>query len=269
MSDLLTNTFKAGLAAGRTQFGFWQALANPITAEICATAGFDWLLFDGEHGPNDIPLLMSQLQAVAPYPVHAVARPPVCETHIIKQYLDIGFQTLLFPFVETAAQARDLVKATRYPPQGVRGVATGIVRASRWNAVPHYIRRADAQMCVLVQIESKRGLENLAEIAAVDGVDGVFIGPADLSASMGHVGDPSHPEMKKTIDRAIAKIMNANKPVGILATDLGAAWQYVELGCRFVAVGTDAGLFAAVVRRLATEIKATQAATTATSAAAY
>ena len=253
--DLLTNTFKAGLAIGRTQIGFWQALANPYTAEICATAGFDWLLFDGEHAPNDVPLMLAQLQAVSAYPVHAVARPPLGDARLIKQYLDIGFTTLLIPFVETPEQAKALVAATRYPPEGIRGVAAGIVRASRWNSIPQYLHRADAEICVLVQIETREGLENISAIAAVNGVDGVFIGPSDLSAALGYRGAPDHPHVVSAIEQAIGKIRAAHKPAGILSADLALAKRYIELGCRFVAVGTDAGLLATNTRKLAAEAK--------------
>lgn len=242
--DPLVNPFKAALARGVQQIGLWQALANPYTAEICAGAGFDWLLFDGEHGPSDVPLLLAQLQAVAPYPVHPVARPPVGEPWLIKQYLDIGFQTLLVPFIETPEQAAGLVRAMRYPPDGVRGIGAGLARAARWNRVPHYLDRADAEMCLLVQVESAKGLESLSEIAAVDGVDGVFIGPADLSAAFGHRGQPDHPEMVERIERAIATIGAAGKAAGILAIDPARAARYAALGCTFVAVGTDTGLLA-------------------------
>lgn len=242
--DPFSNSFKAALGRGVPQVGLWQALANPYTAEICAGAGFDWLLFDAEHGPSDVPMLLAQLQAVAPYPVHPVARPPVGEPWLIKQYLDIGFQTLLVPFVETPEQAAGLVRAMRYPPDGVRGIGAGLARAARWNRVPRYLDRADAGMCLLVQVESATGLENLSGIAAVDGVDGVFIGPADLSAAFGHRGRPDHRDMVERIERAIGAIMAAGKAAGILAIDPVLAARYAALGCTFVAVGTDTGLLA-------------------------
>lgn len=244
MNDVLANPFKVALAEGRMQTGLWQALANPYTAEICAGAGFDWLLFDGEHGPSDVPLLLAQLQAVAPYPVHAVARPPVGEAWLMKQYLDIGFQTLLVPFVETAAQAAALVRAMRYPPGGVRGIGAGLARAARWGRVTDYLDRADAQTCLLVQVESADGLANLDAIAAVDGVDGVFIGPADLSAAFGHRGRPGHPDMVTRIEDALRRIIAAGKAAGSLAVDPALAARYAELGCTFLAVGTDTGLLA-------------------------
>jgi len=247
----LDNGFKQALRDGRQQIGLWQALASPYTAEICAGAGFDWLLFDGEHAPNTIPILLAQLQAVAPYPVHAVARLPIGDAHLIKQYLDIGFQTLLIPFVETAEQARALVAATRYPPQGVRGIGAGLSRAARWNRIDNYLDRANDQICLLVQIESALGLENLEAIAAVEGVDGVFIGPADLSASMGFRGKPQHPEMAPLIEQAIERVCAAGKVAGILAMEPDVAKRSAELGCQFIAVGTDVSLLSRNAAELA------------------
>ncbi|MGH6613339.1 aldolase/citrate lyase family protein [Sphingomonas sp.] len=240
----LANPFKATLRAGRRQIGLWQALANPYTAEICAGAGFDWLLFDGEHAPNTIPTMLAQLQAVAPYPVHPVARLPVGETALIKQYLDIGFQTLLIPFVESAEQARILVRATRYPPAGVRGIGTGLARAARWNRTLDYLDAADAEICLLVQIETTAGLSDLDAILAVDGVDGVFVGAADLSAAMGYRGQPLHPEMAAVIDSVIARIVAAGKAAGTLALDVDTIARTARAGCSFIAVGTDVGLLA-------------------------
>lgn len=238
----LTNGFKRALGGDRALIGLWQALAHPYSAEICAGAGFDWLLFDGEHAPNDIPGLLAQLQAVAPYPVHAIARPPVGDTPLLKQYLDIGFQTLLAPFVETPEQAVDLVRAVRYPPHGARGVGAGLARAARWNRIEGYLDRADAEICLLVQIETRLGLKNLDAIARVDGVDGVFVGPADLSAALGHRGQPGHPDMIAVIENAIGRIIAAGKAPGILATDPAFAARCAALGCRFIGVGTDVGL---------------------------
>lgn len=238
----LTNGFKQALSGDRALIGLWQALAHPYPAEICAGAGFDWLLFDGEHAPNDIPSLLAQLQAVAAYPVHAVARPPVGTTALLKQYLDIGFQTLLVPFVETPQQAAELVRAVRYPPRGVRGVGVGLARAARWNRIEGYLDRADDEICLLVQIESRMGLDNLEAIAGVEGVDGVFVGPADLSAALGHRGRPDHPDMVAAIEDAISRIAAAGKAPGILATDPVVARRCAALGCRFIAVGTDVGL---------------------------
>jgi 4-hydroxy-2-oxoheptanedioate aldolase len=245
------NRFKAALAAGRTQIGLWSALANPYTAEIVAGAGFDWIALDGEHAPNDLPLLLSQLQAVAPYPVEPVLRPPVGDTAVIKQYLDIGARTLLVPMVETEAQAASLVRAVRYPPAGVRGVGSAIARASRWNRTPAYLAEADAGICLVVQLETKTALDNLEAIAAVDGVDGVFIGPADLAASLGHLGNPGHPEVVEAIESAIGRIRATGKAPGILMIDEARARRCLELGCVFVAVGTDVTVLARGAEALA------------------
>jgi 4-hydroxy-2-oxoheptanedioate aldolase len=249
------NSFKRALAEGRPQIGLWQALASPNTAEICAGAGFDWLLFDGEHGPNDIPLLQAQLQAVAPYPVHAVARPPYGETYLIKQYLDVGFTTLLIPLVETVEQARQLVRAVRYPPDGVRGVGAAVARASRWGRISRYLDDADEQICLLVQVETRLGVENLDAIAALNGVDGVFIGPADLSAGLGFRGRPDAPPVQSVIDEAIGRIRAAGKAPGILTGDPALARRYLELGCLFTAVGTDVTLLVQATTALARTFK--------------
>jgi len=248
----MQNTFKIAISTpGKPQIGFWLALATPYSAEVCATAGFDWLLIDAEHAPNDVPSILAQLQAIAPYPAHAIVRPPVGDPNLIKQLLDIGVQTLLVPMVETAAQAAALVAATRYPQAGMRGVGGALARASRWNAVPNYLHRANAEICVLVQVESVTGLKNLDAIAAVEGVDGVFIGPSDLAATMGHLGNPTHPEVLAAIEDAIPRIKLAGKPPGILTFDEPLIQHYSELGCRFIAVGADVILLTKVVRALA------------------
>ncbi len=236
------NDFKQALREGQVQIGLWQGLGNPYTAEICAGMGFDWLLFDGEHAPNDIPALLAQLQAAAPYSTHPIARLPIGLTWMVKQYLDIGFTTLLIPLVDTAEQAAELVKAVRYPPQGVRGIGSSLIRASRWNRIPAYLDDADDHICLLLQVETREGLRNLDAIAATEGVDGVFIGPADLSASMGHRGNPNHPDVKTAIEDAIVRIRKAGKAAGTLAADETLAKHYLTLGCLFIGVGTDVGL---------------------------
>lgn len=247
----MANTFKQALAAGRQQIGLWHGLASPYTAEICAGAGFDWLLFDGEHSPTDIPLLLAQIQAVSGTGAHAVGRPPFGEPWLIKQYLDIGFQTLLIPMVDTAAQAERLVRACRYPPEGIRGVAMS--RASRWGRNRDYFAEAAQETCLLVQVETRAAMAAVEDIAAVEGVDGVFIGPADLSASLGHPGQPNHPEVAAEIERAVRAILAAGKAPGILMADVALARRYLELGCLFVAVGTDMGLLARGTDALAVE----------------
>ncbi len=250
-----TNLFKQALAEGRAQIGLWQSMASPYTAEICAGAGFDWLLFDGEHAPNDVPSMLAQLQAVEPYPTHAVGRPPLGEVRLIKQYLDIGFQTLLIPLVDTPEQAAHMVRAMRYPPGGIRGVGAGSARVARWNRVDHYFRDADDQMCLLVQAETKKALENLDAIAATTGVDGVFIGPADLSAALGHRGDAGHPDVQAAIKDAFARIIKAGKAAGILTSNEQWAREYLDLGATFVAVGTDVGILARQTTALAGRFK--------------
>lgn len=244
------NTFKRALAEGRPQIGFWLALANPYTAEICGGAGFDWLLIDGEHAPNDVPLMMAQLQALTGSASHPIIRPPVGEPWLIKQLLDIGAQTLLVPMVETGEQARALVRAVRYPPHGMRGVGAALARASAFNRVDDYLQTADAEVCLLLQVESRAGLAHLDDIASTDGVDGVFIGPADLAADMGFLGKPGAPEVQEAVEAALARIQSHGKAAGILTSDAALAKRYLDLGALFVAVGNDVGLLAGATSRL-------------------
>ena len=257
--DMPINHFKQRLRSGEPQIGLWLGLADAYCAELSANAGFDWLLIDGEHAPNDLRGMLTQLQAVAPYPSQAVIRPVIGDTALIKQVLDIGAQTLLVPMVESAEQARELVKAVHYPPTGIRGVGSALARASRWNSIAGYLDHADEQMCLLVQIENKEGLASLDEILAVDGVDGVFIGPADLSAALGHRGNPGHPEVQAIIEEAIVKIGKAGKAAGILSADEKLARRYIELGAAFVAVGVDTTVLMRGLRELAGKFKDTPA----------
>jgi 4-hydroxy-2-oxoheptanedioate aldolase len=246
------NLFKEKLRhPQRPLIGLWLALADSYAAEICAGAGFDWVLIDGEHAPNDIRSILGQLQTLAAYPVHPVVRPPVGEVHLVKQLLDIGAQTLLIPMVDSAEQARRLVSAVTYPPAGIRGVGSALARASRWNGIVGYLDRADAGICLLVQVETLDGLRNIDAIAAVEGVDGVFIGPSDLSASMGHRGNHGHPEVQAAILDGIGRIRAAGKAAGVLANDEKLARQYLDAGCMFVAVGADTTLLARGARDLA------------------
>jgi len=253
--DMPINTFKLRLQSGEAQIGLWLGLADAYCAELAANAGFDWLLIDGEHAPNDLRGMLGQLQAVAPYPSHPVIRPVIGDTALIKQVLDIGVQTLLVPMVESADQARELVRAIHYPPRGIRGVGSALARASRWNSIPGYLDKADEQMCLLVQIENREGLANLDAIASVDGVDGVFIGPADLSASMGYRGNPGHPEVQAAIEDAIFRIQKAGKAAGILSADQKLAKRYIELGAAFVAVGVDTTVLMRGLQTLAATFK--------------
>ena len=249
------NLFKQALARGQAQIGLWQALADPYAAEICAGSGFDWLLLDGEHAPNDLRSLLAALQSVAPYPTHPVVRVPHGDTALIKQVLDIGATTVLVPMVESAEQARELVRAMRYPPQGVRGVGSFIARAARWSRYPNYLHEANQRVCLLVQVETQTALEQLDAIAAVEGVDGVFIGPADLSASMGYLGQPTHPDVRAAIDSAIGRILLAGKAPGILCGDETLARHYLALGALFVAVGVDTSLLVRATSALAASFK--------------
>ncbi|MCU7250911.1 4-hydroxy-2-oxoheptanedioate aldolase [Pseudomonas koreensis] len=253
--DMPINTFKQRLRSGEAQIGLWLGLADTYSAELAANAGFDWLLIDGEHAPNDLRAMLGQLQAMAPYPSQPVIRPVIGDTALIKQVLDIGVQTLLVPMVESADQARELVRAIHYPPHGVRGVGSALARASRWNSIPGYLDKADEQMCLLVQIENREGLANLDAIAAVEGVDGVFIGPADLSASMGFRGNPGHPDVQAAIEDAIARIRQAGKAAGILSADEKLARRYIELGAAFVAVGVDTTVLMRGLQTLAATFK--------------
>ncbi|MBN3809942.1 4-hydroxy-2-oxoheptanedioate aldolase [Paraburkholderia sp. Ac-20347] len=251
------NMFKQALKAGRQQIGLWVGLADPYAIEAMAGAGFDWLLIDGEHAPNDLRTVLGQLQAVAPYPTHAIVRPVIGDVPLIKQLLDVGAQTLLVPVVETAEQAAVLVAATRYPPHGIRGVGSALARSSRWNQVTDYLNDADAQMCVLLQVETMKGVANLAAIAGTEGVDGVFFGPADLSASMGMLGQPGHPDVQRAILDGIAVVRKAGKAPGVLAPDPKLARQYLDAGALFVAVGVDTSLLTRACRDLAQLYKRT------------
>lgn len=236
------NSFRDALRAGKPQIGCWVGLASANVAELLATCGFDWLLIDGEHAPNHVPSTLDQLRAMAPYPVQPIVRPVHGEVALVKQYLDIGAQTLLIPMVDTPAQAAQMVRAMRYPPEGIRGVGAALARASRWNQVDHYLQRANDEMCLLVQAETTEAMGNLAAIAATDGVDGVFFGPGDLSASMGYHGQPGHPEVQRAMLDGIATVRAAGKAPGILATDRQLAQSYLDAGALFVAVGLDTSL---------------------------
>lgn len=256
MMQIPVNHFRNALREGRPQIGCWVGFADANVAEALATCGFDWLLLDGEHAPNDPRTVLAQLRAMAPYPAQAIVRPVIGDTALIKQYLDVGAQTLLVPMVDTPEQAAALVRAMRYPPEGVRGMGAALARASRWNQVEQYVHRANDEMCLLVQAETVTALQNLAAIAATPGVDGVFFGPADLSASMGYRGQPSHPEVQKAILDGIATVRAAGKAPGILATDPALAQQYLDAGAQFVAVGLDTAMLVKAASEMARRFKA-------------
>jgi 4-hydroxy-2-oxoheptanedioate aldolase len=252
--DMPVNHFKRAIVAGKQQIGLWVALANGYSAEIVAGSGFDWLLIDGEHSPNDPPVVLPQLQAIAPYPTSAIVRPAWNDKVLIKRYLDIGVQSLLVPYVQTAEEAEAAVAAIRHPMRGVRGVA-GVTRASRFGRVADYAKRAHEELCLLVQIETRLGLDNLEKITRTDGVDGVFIGPADLAAGLGHLGEIQHPDNQAAIQDAIKRIKACGKPAGILATDEATARKYIDWGTTFTAVGLDAMILARETEKLAAKFR--------------
>ncbi|HEX2543744.1 MAG TPA: aldolase/citrate lyase family protein [Ramlibacter sp.] len=252
------NQFKKAIAEKRTQYGLWVSLLGPLNTEICAAAGFDWILLDAEHTPNDPMNLLQQSQVIAAYPgVSTVARVPMGHGYVgqalIKQYLDVGIQSILVPMVDTAEQARELVRCMRYPPEGIRGMAA--TRASGWGRNANYAKEANREVCLLVQVETREGMKNLDAIANTEGVDGVFIGPSDISAAFDHVGDPWHPEMQKLHEDAFRRIQAAGKAVGILTLDETLAKKHVEMGANFIAVGTDSNLMVKSTSALAAKFK--------------
>ena len=252
--QLPTNIFKHALEAGRPQIGCWSSLFNNYTVEILATAGFDWLLLDMEHSPNEVGLVLGQLQAMTAGTAHPVVRPPWNDTVVIKRLLDVGAQSFLIPYVQNVAEAQTAVAATRYPPRGVRGVSMSM-RGNAFGRVKDYHARCEAEICVLVQVETRQGLDNLEAIAAVDGVDGIFIGPSDLSADLGYLGRAEHEDVQKTIEGAIGRIKATGKAAGILTGNEALAHRYLELGCLFTAVGSDLGILVQGSERLAARFK--------------
>ncbi len=241
--ELPKNAFKRALKEGRNQIGLWSSLSSNYTVEVIAGAGYDWILLDQEHSPNDLESLLAQLQAAASYPTSAVVRVPWNDAVHIKRVLDVGAQSLLIPYVCTDEEAKSAVAATRYPPAGVRGVA-GTTRATRFGRVKDYARRAHEELFVLVQVETKPALDQLEAICAVEGVDGVFIGPADLHASMGYTGETSNPAVLPLIEEAMRRIRKAGKAAGYLTPVEADARRMIAAGCNFCAVGADVGLLA-------------------------
>lgn len=243
--DLPRNNFKHAIAAGRQQLGLWSSLSSNYTVEVIAGAGYDWLLLDTEHSPNDLESVLTQLQACSAYPTHPVVRVAWNDTVLIKRYLDIGVQSLLIPYVQNADEALAAVAATRYPPLGLRGVA-GTTRATRFGRVENYAQRAQDELCVLVQVETASAMtqENIQAICAVDGVDGVFIGPADLHASMGYSGETGNPQVVPLIEEAIRCIRRAGKAAGVLTAAESEIRRYIAAGSLFTAVGADVGILA-------------------------
>jgi 2-dehydro-3-deoxyglucarate aldolase len=247
--DAFPNLFRRDLIAGKPLIGCWCSLASPITTEILGLAGFDWLLLDGEHAPNDVLSFIPQLMALKDSASAPVVRPPWNDTVIIKRLLDAGFYNFLIPFVESADDARRAVAATRYPPAGVRGVSIAH-RSNRYGTVAGYQQIINDNIAVMVQIESRTGMEAIDAICAVDGVDGVFIGPSDLAAGFGHLGNPSHPDVQQAMQRVFASAKARGKPIGILAPVEADARRYIDMGASFVAVGSDLGAFRAATQAL-------------------
>jgi 4-hydroxy-2-oxoheptanedioate aldolase len=253
--ELKRNAFKAGLARGELQIGLWSSLCSNIVAEIIGDSGFDWILLDTEHSPNELPGLVSQMQALATGTATPIVRPAWNDPVLIKRVLDAGAQALLLPFVQNAEEAAAAVAATRYPPSGIRGITTS-GRAARYGRVQGYVNRAADEICVLVQVETREALKQIEAIASVDGVDGVFIGPNDLSASFGHIGNWGHPEVQDAIEDAASKIKKTGKAAGILTPNEEEAKKFVQWGYTFVAVGSDLGQLAKSADNLARAFKA-------------
>jgi 4-hydroxy-2-oxoheptanedioate aldolase len=252
--ELPRNRFKHALKGGQAQIGLWSSLSSSYTVEVIAGAGFDWLLLDMEHSPNDLESLLGQLQAAAPYPTHPVVRVPWNDMVAIKRVLDVGAQSLLVPYVSTPQEAAAAVSYTRYPPGGARGVA-GTTRATRFGRIKDYARRAQEEICLLVQVETRSALENIEAICAVEGIDGVFIGPADLHASLGYPGEVANPKVKPMIDDALRRIRKAGKAPGILTPEEADARHWLQCGALFVAVGADVGILARGADALAARFK--------------
>lgn len=245
-------TFGARLrGSDRAQVGVWVCSGSATVAEICAGSGVDWVLIDSEHAPNGLESILAQLHAVQGYAAAPVVRAPHGDPNLIKQYLDLGVQNLLVPMVNSAADAELLVRAVRYPPRGIRGVGSALARASRWNRVEDYLQRADDTIALFVQIETAEAVENIDAILGVDGIDGVFVGPADLAASMGVLGQQDHPEVVAAVDHVIARARDAGIPVGVNAFAPTLAARYIAGGVSFIAVAADVSLLARSTEALA------------------
>lgn len=233
------NLFKKALDERQPWYGAFLALAEGCSAEVMASSDLDWLLIDAEHGPNDLRSVLSQLQAIAGYTTAPVVRTADHSESMIKRLLDIGAQSLLVPMVESADQAEALVAAMRYPLRGIRGVGAGMARAARWYGVDNYMENAESELCLVLQIESLAGLQALEEIASVDGVDGLFVGPADLAAALGHLGKPGHPEVVEVVEQALQRIAAAGKAAGVYCGDPQQAQRYRQLGASFMLIAAD------------------------------
>jgi 4-hydroxy-2-oxoheptanedioate aldolase len=248
------NAFKQALSSFQRQIGMWSGLCSPLVAEIIAGAGFDWIVIDGEHAPNDIPSLLAQLQAMRGGSAEPVFRVPWNDPVVIKRALDVGARSLLVPFVQSAEEASKAVAAARYPPLGIRGVSVG-PRANDYGRIQGYHANAHLDTCVLVQLETKAALKEIEAIAAVEGVDGLFLGPSDLAADFGQLGNPSHPEVQAAIQDAGERIRRAGKSAGILSGNVDAVERLISLGFNFTAVGSDVGLLARAAESIAARFR--------------
>lgn len=246
----MTADWFTGSPGGRPSVGLWLGLANAYSAELCATIGFDWLLIDAEHAPNTVQTVLHQLQAISGTASSAVVRPPTTDADLIKRYLDIGAQHLLLPMIDSAEQARDAVAASRYPPHGTRGVGSALARASEWGGRTDYLATANTGIRLIAQIETPAAVAAVDAIAETDGIDAVFVGLSDLAATMGHLGQPAHPDVQRAFAHVVTRARRAGKPVGTLAASPALAHSAEEYGCSFIAVGTDVGLLAGGGRRL-------------------
>jgi 4-hydroxy-2-oxoheptanedioate aldolase len=242
--EIQKNKFKQNIQSGDLQIGVWNGLPDNYVAEILAGSGYDWILIDGEHAPFDLRTILQQMQAIAQFGVPVIVRPPVGDPVLIKQLLEAGVQTLLIPMVDDAEEAALAYRSMHYPPVGIRGVGTAMSRGAQWNRVNDYFKVAGDEMCLIVQVENASGLKNLDKILKTEGVEGIFIGPSDLAASLGFLGQPDHPEVKEKIEIALKKIRKAGKVAGIMATSKPLADHYIACGANMVAVGIDALLLA-------------------------
>ena len=256
MSDALMNkSIQPPLAQEASLIGAWLNLASPLVAEAVAAIGFDWLLIDAEHGPNDVSSVLAQLQAVGAYPSVPVVRIPNHDAALIKRYLDIGANNLLVPMVDTPEQATAIVQASRYPTTGIRGVGAGLARASRWSLNSDYLESADPSVRVIAQIETERGLHNLEEIMRVDGVDAVFFGPADIAASKGMLGKAGDPAVKQVVLEGIEAARASNMPSGVFSGDQAFLKQCESAGARLLGVTSDVSLLVTNGRRVLSEYR--------------
>ncbi len=245
----MKNRLKERLQTEDISYGLWNTIVDTYVGEICASAGYDWVVIDAEHAPFDERTILSQLQSMAAYTeTQVLVRPPSGNPVLLKKLLDFGVQSFVIPMIETREQAEEMVRAVLYPPEGIRGVAPALARASRWGTIEDYAKNANQEICLILQIESKTGIDNLEEISQVKGVDGLFIGPADLAASYGHIGDADHPEIEHIIQNALGTIRRSGKTAGILALGEQEIQSYMEQGANFIGIGVDLLMLASQVR---------------------